>query len=164
MLANISGGSAAPVPATVSRLFDSVFGATQGAVLYRSASAWVMLTPGTSGQILTTGGAAANPAWANAPAGAPIANLLLLANISGSTAAASGNTLSNILDAVLGSSRGMLVYRGASGWTALAPGTTGQVLQTGGAAGDPSWVSGGGGGGASITTSDTPPASPRDAR
>jgi len=163
VLANISGGSAAPLPATATALFDALFGATQGAVLYRSASAWAMLSPGTAGQVLTTGGAAANPAWANAAAGAPIANLLLLANISGATAAASGNTLSNILDAVISSSRGTLLYRGASGWVGLAPGTTGQLLQTGGAAGDPSWVTGAtGGGGASITTSDTPPASPAD--
>jgi hypothetical protein len=158
VLANISGGSAAPVPATVTALFDAVFGATQGAVLYRNASQWVVLAPGTSGQVLTTGGAAANPAWANAAAGAPIANLLLLANISGSTAAPSGNTLSNIFDAILGSSRGMLVYRGASGWVALSPGTSGQVLTTGGAAGDPHWAASAAG--ASISVSDTPPSSP----
>jgi hypothetical protein len=160
VLANISGSSSAPVPATVSVLFDSVFGASQGAVLYRNATTWVMLTPGTSGQVLTTGGASANPAWANAPAGAPIANLLLLANISGSTAAPAGNTLSNILDAILGSSRGLIIYRGAAGWVALAAGTSGQVLTTGGTAGDPHWAAASSGGGASITVSDTPPASP----
>jgi hypothetical protein len=158
VLANISGSSAAPIPATVTLLFDIVFGAAQGAVLYRNATQWVVLSPGTSGQVLTTGGASANPAWANPAAGAPIANLLLLANISGSTAPPSGNTLSNIFDAVLGSSRGMLVYRGATGWTTLAAGTAGQLLQTGGTAGNPSWVTGA----TSITTSDTPPASPAD--
>jgi len=42
-------------------------GATQGAVLYRSGSAWTVLAPGTAGQVLTTGGAAANPAWTSAP-------------------------------------------------------------------------------------------------
>jgi hypothetical protein len=40
----------------------------QGDVLYRNASAWVNLAPGTSGQFLKTNGAAANPAWAT-PAG-----------------------------------------------------------------------------------------------
>jgi hypothetical protein len=41
---------------------------TQGAILYRNASDWVALSPGTSGHVLTTGGAAANPSWAAATA------------------------------------------------------------------------------------------------
>lgn len=36
---------------------------TQGAVLYRNASAWVCLTPGTLGDVLQSGGPAANPSW-----------------------------------------------------------------------------------------------------
>jgi hypothetical protein len=146
LLANISGGVAAPGAATPSLLFDTVFGATQGSILYRNASAWVVLTPGTSGHLLTSGGAAANPAWAAAPAGASVADLRLVSNISGGTAAPVGNTLSGVFDAILGSSRGMIVYRGSAGWAALSPGTAGQVLTTGGAAGDPSWAAGGGGG------------------
>jgi len=149
LLANTSGASAAPVPTTVSALLDAALSATQGAVLYRGASGWAGLAPGTSGQVLTTSGASANPAWANAAAGAPIANLNLLANISGASAAASGNTLSNILDAVIGSSRGTLLYRGASGWVGLAPGTAGQYLQTAGTAGDPQWATVTTGGGSS---------------
>ena len=43
--------------------FDVAFGSTQGSVIYRSASAWTALTPGSSGQFLTTNGAAANPSW-----------------------------------------------------------------------------------------------------
>lgn len=42
---------------------------TQGAVLYRGASDWAALAPGTSGQFLKTNGAGANPAWASASAG-----------------------------------------------------------------------------------------------
>ena len=42
---------------------DLDFGSTQGSVIYRSASAWTALTPGSSGQFLTTNGAAANPSW-----------------------------------------------------------------------------------------------------
>lgn len=64
LLANISGGSADPSGTTVSALLDAVFGTTQGAVLYRGASLWAALAPGTSGQVLTTGGASANPRWA----------------------------------------------------------------------------------------------------
>lgn len=36
---------------------------TQGAMLYRGASSWGALAPGTLGQVLTCGGAGANPLW-----------------------------------------------------------------------------------------------------
>jgi hypothetical protein len=65
VLANTSGSTAVPVATTVSALIDNAIGSVQGDVLYRSASAWSVLAPGTSGQVLKTGGAAANPAWAN---------------------------------------------------------------------------------------------------
>lgn len=42
----------------------TVAGATQGAILYRAAAGWVHLPAGTAGQVLTTAGAGANPAWA----------------------------------------------------------------------------------------------------
>jgi len=117
-----------------------VFGATQGSILYRNASTWVVLTPGTSGQILTTAGAAANPSWANAPiTGAAIANQRIVSNISGATAAAAANTLTNIFDNILGSSRGMIMYRGSSSWSVLAAGTSGQVLQVA-PSGDLRWI------------------------
>lgn len=40
----------------------------------------------------------------------------------------------------LGSTRGSLLERGASGWTVLTPGTNGYILQSNGAGADPSWV------------------------
>lgn len=51
---------------TLSSAIDTEFSSTQGSVLYRSASAWVALGPGTSGQLLSTGGPAANPSWITA--------------------------------------------------------------------------------------------------
>jgi len=51
---------------TLTSLLDSAIGNTQGNVLYRSGSAWSVLAPGTSGQVLQTQGAGANPQWANA--------------------------------------------------------------------------------------------------
>lgn len=50
-------------------------------------------------------------------------------------------TATNVLD-FIGSTRGQLLYRGSSGWAVLAPGTSGQLLQTGGAGADPSWATG----------------------
>jgi hypothetical protein len=141
VLGNTSGGTLAPVGTTLTLLFDHVFSGTQGAVMYRGATAWLALAPGTSGQILTTGGSAANPSWQNAPiTGASTPNLRIVSNISGSAAVPTGNTLSSIFDAILSSARGAVVYRSNTGWIALAPGTSGQVLTSGGTTADPRWA------------------------
>ena len=47
---------------TISQALD-VIGAVQGDILYRSATGWAVLAPGTAGQLLNTGGPAANPSW-----------------------------------------------------------------------------------------------------
>lgn len=46
--------------------------------------------------------------------------------------------MSALLD-LLGAARGDVIYRGPTLWTVLAPGANHSILQTGGAAGDPSW-------------------------
>lgn len=51
---------------TITALLDAAFGSTQGMVLYRDSAAWAALGVGTAGQVLTSGGAAANPSWASA--------------------------------------------------------------------------------------------------
>lgn len=54
--------------------------------------------------------------------------------------AASWTTLSAAIDAALGSTRGAILERGASGWTVLAPSSTaGQALASNGTAADPSY-------------------------
>jgi hypothetical protein len=53
-------------------------------------------------------------------------------------------TASEALD-FIGSTRGQVLYRGATGWAVLNPGTSGQYLKTGGAGADPSWDSPAGG-------------------
>ena len=55
--------------------------------------------------------------------------------------------LSSAIDGAIGSTRGSILYRGASGWTALMPGTSGYVLSTNGSGADPTWVAQTGGGG-----------------
>lgn len=64
VLANTATVAAVPTATAVSAVVD-LLGSVQGDILYRNASAWVVLPPGTSGQVLETKGAAANPAWAN---------------------------------------------------------------------------------------------------
>jgi hypothetical protein len=70
---------------------------------------------------------------------APIASNYILANATGSSAAPSGTTLSAILDGSFSSTQGSILYRGASNWTALLPGVSGQILQSGGSGANPSW-------------------------
>jgi len=48
---------------SLSTTLDSI-SSTQGSILYRNATTWVALGPGTSGQFLSTNGAGANPSWA----------------------------------------------------------------------------------------------------
>lgn len=176
VIGNNSGGTSTPLALTASDVLDMI-GATQGDVLYRGATGWSILGPGTSGQVFTTGGAAANPSWStitgtgtvtqiNAGTGiaaspspitttgtvslASINNGTVLANVSGSSAAPTGTTPSAVLD-VVGSTEGSVLYRGASTWGALVPGTSGEFLQTRGAGSTPQWatavssISGGGG-------------------
>ncbi len=60
-----TGGTSAPSGITLTALMDPSIGSTQGDIIYRGASVWSALTPGTSGQVLKTLGASANPAWAS---------------------------------------------------------------------------------------------------
>lgn len=61
-------------------------------------------------------------------------------------------TLSQVLDLVGSAAQGDILYRGASSWTRLAAGTSGQYLKTQGAAADPVWatVSASGGGSTNV--------------
>lgn len=66
----VSAGGASwlvdPSSGLVSSLLNAAGGAApvQGQILYRNPTAWVKLDPGVAGQVLTTGGTGANPAWA----------------------------------------------------------------------------------------------------
>ena len=140
VLGNVGGFSAAPNAVSLTDLFDTVFGNAQGDMLYRNGTVWTVLAPGTSGQLLQTGGASANPSWASVTGLTAIASGDVIANTTGSSALPTGVTLSSLLDFVFDNSQGDILYRGASGWTYLAPSTAGYVLQTGGASADPSWV------------------------
>lgn len=71
-----------------------------------------------------------------------VANNTIISNVSGGVAAAGANTLTQVLDATAGNAQGSILYRSASAWTVLAPGTAGQVLTTGGTGANPSWAAG----------------------
>lgn len=69
IFANKTAGSASPTACTISEILDFLGTVAQGDIIYRNASGWVRLPAGTAGQVLTTGGAGANPSWAAAGGG-----------------------------------------------------------------------------------------------
>ena len=80
---------------------------------------------------------------------AKMQNVSATARVLGRKTAAAGDTeectLSEVLDFIGSAAQGDILYRGASGWAKLAASTAGFVLQTGGAAANPSWVAQSGG-------------------
>lgn len=63
LMGNGTSPVSAAIAANVSAALDLI-GGTQGNVLYRSATGWTVLAPGTAGYVLTAAGAGADPAWA----------------------------------------------------------------------------------------------------
>ncbi len=61
-----SGGFSFVNGALLSALLDLQISNTQGSILYRDATEWKALAPGTSGEVLSTQGAGANPVWSSA--------------------------------------------------------------------------------------------------
>jgi hypothetical protein len=165
LLANISGSTNAALPTSISSYLDAAITNVQGSIFFRSSGSWVELAPGTLGEVLTSGGASADISWA--PGGgsssvsiAPgtgitvtpnpivgsgtialsaITSHTLLSNITGSSAIPTANSLSSILDTVLGAAEGNLAVRGASTWTVIGPGTSGFFLTSGGSSAVPGW-------------------------
>jgi len=118
MFLAVSGGL--PAWETISNALDTAFGSpAQGAIIYRGAAGWTTLAAGTAGNLLQTNGAGNNPSWASPP----------------SQALTSGQ-----FDTLFGATQGSIIYRSGTGWTALAPGSAGDLLQTNGAGANPSWV------------------------
>ncbi len=102
----------------------TVSGQTQGDVMYHNGTAWVRLSTGTNGQLLESGGAAANPAWTT-----------LAGDASGTV---DGNTVTDLT--LTSEAQGTIAYFNGSNWVILAVGTADQFLQTKGAAANPVWA------------------------
>ena len=111
-------------------------------------SNWSVLAPGSSGQFLQTQGASANPQWASASGSGTVnsGTAGYVAYYAGTGTAVSGETLTALIDAAIGKTQGDVLYRGASTWSVLAPGSSGQFLQTQGASANPQWASASGSG------------------
>jgi hypothetical protein len=134
----------------------TIAGEVQGSVLYYNGANWVQLAPGAAGQVLQTGGAGANPSWTSSPSNLDHTALLNLdwtssghTDTAGSLATFDGTTAAALLTGV---SHGDIIYFNGTIWTRLAPGTSGQVLQTQGAGAPPQWAAAGSGGDHSTLT------------
>jgi len=79
------------------------------------------------------------------------------ARVTGSTGAPEDATLTQVLDLVGSAAQGDILYRGASTWTRLGAGTSGQYLQTQGAAANPQWATVSASGGGTKTYADFTP-------
>jgi hypothetical protein len=99
---NISGSTAAPSDNTITSVLDKLFGTTRGSVIYRGASSWAAMTPGTPGQFLTTQGAGANPNWSSGGAGTGTVTSVGLTNSYGLTITSSPITAAGNINAEVG--------------------------------------------------------------
>ena len=93
---NPTGATANVQDATLSAHLDAAFGATQGTVLYRGSGGWAALAPGTSGQVLTSAGPSANPAWQTPAAVSATVPRSYLAGLTLSNDAITPNTVLDI--------------------------------------------------------------------
>jgi hypothetical protein len=81
VLGRNTAGAGVSEEVTLSQLLDWTGSAAQGDVLYRGAATWALLPAGTSGQVLATQGAAANPHWVNQSAsGAALVGTMINSN------------------------------------------------------------------------------------
>lgn len=73
----------------------------------------------------------------------PANNEILVGNTDGNFALAASSSISPSIQTLLdgiSTTQGSILYRGASAWAALGPGTSGRVLSTNGTGADPSWI------------------------
>lgn len=126
----------------------------QGNLVYHNGTEWVVLAPGTSGQVLETQGAGANPQW-NDVSGLPsgvqgdvayhngTAWVVLNAGTSGqvfTTQGAGANPIWATSSSFPSGTQGDVVYYNGTDWVVLNAGTSGHFLRTNGVGANPGWA------------------------
>jgi len=167
ILSNNSSASAVPTAVSLSAILDSNIGSTQGEMLFRGSGGWVGLSPGTSGQLLQTKGAGADPSWTTISGvgtvtsvngsggttgltltGGPITSSGTL-TLGGTLAIANGGTGQTTASAAFNalspitSTGDLIIGNGTNSATRLAIGTSGYVLTSNGTTA--SWAASSGG-------------------
>lgn len=89
IVANISGGAASPSAVPLTSAVDTISN-QQGSILYRNAATWVALSPGTTGQVLSTNGAGANPTWTTVGGTGTVTSVTCGTGLTGGTFTTSG--------------------------------------------------------------------------
>jgi len=95
-------------------------------------------SPITGGTITTTGTISLASAGVSNAYLATMASNTVKANVTGGAASPTDATVTAVLDTI-GSTQGQMLYRGASSWSALTAGTSGQLLTSNGTTSSPSW-------------------------
>ena len=130
-------GSTTAVPVIAVDTYGRITSASNTTITPSNIGAASASTTITAGTGLSGGGdLSANRTLALAS----VSGYAILSNTSNVSAVPTGNSLSSILDAVIGSAQGSLIFRSGTQWTALSPGVSGQLLKTGGASANPSWA------------------------
>jgi hypothetical protein len=136
-------GDTAPVTVQNIAAYNNVDGkhitpltGVQGDVLYYNGTYWDKLTAGTSGQLLKTNGAGANPSWTTSGGGTVIGDDLSTAT--GNLVAYADGSGLHITE--MTGAQGQVLYHNGTNWIQLAVGTNGRFLRTNGAAANPSWA------------------------
>lgn len=117
----IGGDGSNFVLKTVSGLLDSI-GSTRGQVLYRGASGWSVLNPGTSGQVLETRGAGADPVWDTDDGAAGSSHAMLSSTHTDSNSSAGGTERGDVM--IVGS----VTVTGHPSWDKLPHGVTDSIV------------------------------------
>ena len=151
-----NGSDFEEISPTLAKYAIDLIGGVQGSVPYQSAAnTTTLLAPGTSGQVLISGGAGANPSWgvpSNLAGGvqgsvpyqsATNVTTLLAPGTSGQVLISGGtgaNPSWGVPSNLAGGVQGSVPYQSATNVTTLlAPGTAGKVLTTQGAGAAPTW-------------------------
>jgi hypothetical protein len=112
--------------------------------LYAAGGVGGALTDGDKGDITVSASGATWTIDNDVVTYAKMQNVSATSRILGRKTASAGDaeecTLSEILDFVGSAAQGDILYRGASAWTRLAAGTSGQFLKTQGASANPTWA------------------------
>jgi hypothetical protein len=102
VLGRNTAGAGVTEEVTATQLLDWL-GSTQGQILYRNGTVWTVLSPGTSGQVLSSGGAAANPSWQTVTGTGTVTSVATGCGLTGGTITTTGTLkTSNAVNAQTG--------------------------------------------------------------